>query len=404
MALRLLKFDTINPELYIQNKIKSNKEALDKMGRAEVLDWIISTRGNFSDFYTYNLKAAGWEAEEFFINHYYIEKVADELYGRGKKLRYIKEKLKNKLRPVKNRWTLEVIIDYVRSYKPDVILVREKINIRSDFWKNFGKDSLLVARLAAQMPRLWTPADWDLILTSTEAYKTFFELNGVMSYINHNGFDKRLLNELKEDGKKYDVTFVGGLGSRFWEMRTKCAAYIADKVDFKWWGYYGDNNGEDDPLVKSWQGLTSGLEMIQIYKQSKIVFNDYGEVADNMGVNQRMFEVLGAGSFLLTRYADNLEKEFPGSLFITFTDEKDCLDKINYYLKNEKEREEIAAAGQKYLLENFSYDKLMKELDVVLKESYKKKFPKSAKVLNNIAALSAVEAIQSGSEIIKFIL
>jgi len=117
--------------------------------------------------------------------------------------------------------------------------------------------------------------------------------------------------------------------------------------------------------------------MLRIYKKSRIVFNDYGEIAENTGVNQRLFEVLGLGTFLLTREAVNFRKSFPENIFVTFRDEKDCLDKINYFLKNEKEREEIASAGQKYILENYRYEDLMKNIDVILKNSYRKKFSKT---------------------------
>ncbi|MBL8007076.1 MAG: glycosyltransferase family 1 protein, partial [Ignavibacteria bacterium] len=50
-------------------------------------------------------------------------------------------------------------------------------------------------------------------------------------------------------------------------------------------------------------------------------------------------------------------------------------EKIRYYLENEKEREEIAAAGQKFILENYNYKNLMMELDQVIKKSYNKFFP-----------------------------
>ncbi|MEO6694989.1 MAG: glycosyltransferase [Ignavibacteria bacterium] len=374
MALRLLKFDTINPEQYLNERVKENLPSIKSMSRKEFLEWIISLRGNFSDFYTHNLQKLGWEAEEFFVTSYYIDKVADELYGKSKKIKKIKNKLKDKVRPVRKRWILNVIAGYIEKYKPDVILVREVIGLPSDFWKGYSNKILLVSRIAAPIPRLWSPADWDLILTSTTAYKTFFELNGIDSFINHNGFDERILKEVKNGTKKHELTFVGGLGDRYWAERTKCVEYFAGKVDFKWWGYNGNKYPEDHPINKSWQGLTSGLEMLQIYSQSKIVFNDYGKVADGMAVNQRMFEVLGLGSFLLTRDAENLNKEYPKNIFITYKDNKDCLDKINYYLKNEKEREEIAEAGQKYLLNNFTYVKLMNELDTVLRKSFQKKF------------------------------
>ena len=117
-------------------------------------------------------------------------------------------------------------------------------------------------------------------------------------------------------------------------------------------------------------------DRFEIYKQSRIVFNDYSEVANKTANNQRMYEAMGVGTLLLTREAENIKKQFPDNIFVTFRDEKDCLDKINYYLKNEKEREEIALAGQKFVLENYTYEKLMKETDTILRNSYKRKFSK----------------------------
>lgn len=374
MKLRLLKFDTINPQIYLDKKIEEHKELIGKMSRKDLLEWIISTRGNFSDFYTYNLKKLGWETEEFFTNDHYIDKVADEVYGSGKKYRYFVQSIRNKIKPVKDRIKLNVIHAYVEKYKPDVILVREQTGIPSYFWKSFDSSTLLVSRLAAPVPRHWYPSDWDLILSSTEAYKTFFELNGVPTYINQNGFDERVLAELKDEGKKYEVTFAGGLGDRYWIKRTKCFEFVAENLDFKWWGYNYNKKSAENHLNKTWQGLTSGLEMLQIYKNSKIVLNDYGEIAGGVGVNQRLFETLGVGTFLLTRYSENLVKQYPANIFMTFKDEKDCVDKAKYFLSNGKEREEIALAGQKFVLENFNYHILMKDLNEVLKESYEKKF------------------------------
>jgi hypothetical protein len=374
--MRLLKFDTINPEKYIRIKIKENSSEVSNMDRKQMLEWIINLRGNFSDFYTYHLRNLGWEAEEFIVSEPYLEKVVDELYGATKNIRHLKDDLLNRLRPFKDRWKLNAIVDYINSYKPDVILVREQIGIPSDLWHGFRNKSLIVSRIATPVPRHWSHTDFDLILTSTEAFKTFFELNGVPSYINQNGFDERVLGELKQGQKKYNSTFVGGLGDKFWINRTKCFRYLVKNTDILWWGYNEEIFPETDEIRQRHRGLASGLEMLQIYKDSKIVFNDYGEIADGMGVNQRIFEVLGVGSFLLTRQADNLNQRFPKDIFGTFTDEKDCLDKINYYLKNEKEREEMAKAGQDYIMKHYNYKDLMKELDVILKENYYSKFKK----------------------------
>jgi spore maturation protein CgeB len=376
MSLKLLKFDTINPENYLKSKIDADPQRFKNMKRKEFLDYMISLRSNFSDFYTYNLNKLGWQAEEFFITKYYLDKVADELYGSRKNLLKAGEEIKNRVRPFKKRWILKVLMDYISDFKPDVILVRELVGIPSEFWRTYSGKILLVSRIATPVPRYWSVSDWDLILTSTEAFRTFFELNGVESVINPNGFDSRILNELNDTEKEYDVSFVGGLGDRFWKKRTECVNYFADKINFRWWGFCGNKYPADHPLIKSNMGITSGLEMLEIYKKSRIIFNDYGEIADKVGVNQRIFEVLGVGTLLLTREAENLKKQFPENIFVTFKDEKDCLDKINYYLKNEKEREEIASAGQKFILENYRYEYLMKDLDKILMNSFNRKFCK----------------------------
>lgn len=375
MKLRMLKFDTINPELFLTKKVKENYSIIKEMDREQFLNWSISLRSNFSDFYTYNLNKLGWESEEFFVNDFYIDKVADELYGKSKKIKYLKETIKNKIRPVSNGQKLNIILDYVKKYKPDVIFVREISGLPSSLWRSLSKSTLLVNRVATLLPMNWSVRDWDLIFTSTNTYKTFFELNNTDSYINANGFERRVLSELKKGDKIYDVSFVGSMTNKLWRERVEVGEYITDKVNFKWWGIKNTDCANGNPLNKSYQGVTSGLEMLQIYSQSKIVYNDYPAMAEGEGVNQRMFEVMGVGSFLLTKEAENLKHKFPGELFATYRDKKDCLDKINYYLKNDKEREEIALAGQNFIINNYSYDKLMEEVDKVLRKSFFKKFP-----------------------------
>lgn len=377
--MRLLKFDTVNPEKYLRNLMAENVAEIGGMNRKELLDWIIKLRANFSDFYTYNLRGLGWEAEEFIVTGKYLDKVENELYGGSKHIKRFKGMLADKIRPVNDRRRLNILKDYIDAFRPDVILVREQIGIPSEFWGSFSSKSLLVSRLAAPMPRSWSPADFDLILTSTDVYKKFFELNNIPSQINSNGFDDRVLAELRNEGKKYDTSFVGGLGDKFWRARTSCFRYIASHSDVKWWGYNEEIFDKSDPVRQSHQGILAGLEMLQKYRDSKIVFNDYGEIADGTAVNQRIFEVLGVGSLLLTREAENLKKTFPNDLFATFKDERDCLDKINYFLKNEKEREEIASAGQAHVLKNYSYRNIAVDLDSVLKKNYELKFRKKSK-------------------------
>ena len=137
-----------------------------------------------------------------------------------------------------------------------------------------------------------------------------------------------------------------------------------------WWKYGGDGREMKDfpVLEQSYQGFTSGLEMFQIFKDSKIVINDYVDTANGIGFNQRMFEVMGSGAFMLTRKAPNFDGLFPKNIFATYEDEKDFLDKADYFLKHEKEREEIAENAQKFIVENYDYSNIVRDFSNDLKE------------------------------------
>lgn len=373
--MKFLKFDTIHPQGYL-NKVQANAKQdweLAKVNRETYLHKLLGLRINFSDFYAYNLRLAGWEAEEFILVEDYIDVVAQEMFGSFLALEKVKEEYKNKIYPVEKRWQKKIIRAYIKKYKPDVIFVREASGFSSSFWADVAYGALLVNRIACPIPMGWELGYWDLIYTSTNEYKIFFETQKVKTFINPNGFDERIISELASHGKSHEVTFVGGLGTGVFTKRTDLMETVAKSVPFKWWGYGNHLLNDNSSLLKTWQGTASGLEMFQIYKDSKIILNDYIDLAADAAVNQRIFEVLGVGSLLLTKYANNLVKDFPKDIFVMFKDTADCLDKINYFLVNEKEREEIALNGQKYLLENFSYKKLMVEVDWQLKELLQKR-------------------------------
>lgn len=64
------------------------------------------------------------------------------------------------------------------------------------------------------------------------------------------------------------------------------------------------------------------------------------------GIPLRVFDILGAGGFLITNYQQDLFDLFvPGEDFVYYESNEDLLDKIDYYLTHEEERAVIAASG-----------------------------------------------------------
>lgn len=371
--MRLLKFDTIHPHAYLQSKQAAWKDEIGNWTRSEYYHKLIALRCNFSDFYTYNLNQLSWQSEEFFINDWlYSYKLAYELYGNRYKFKRFENILKQKAGFAVEEWNLQIVRDYIEAFKPDVIFCREHTNIPSSFWKPYKKKILLVSRLSAHLPNDWSPLDFDLIYTDLPHYKDFFVYNKIETLYNHHGFDERILNELTVSERTNDVVFIGGLDQQIFSQRTAFLAEVAkgEGYQFNWWGYY--SGSIDQRLVETYKGLAAGIDMFNIYKNSKIVVNDYIDIAGGTAVNQRIFEVMGVGALLLTRESPTIHEYFPKGSVITYTSLEDCKDKIRYYLKNEDERKHIAAFGQAVILEKYNYKDLMKLLSSELKDRIKK--------------------------------
>lgn len=75
------------------------------------------------------------------------------------------------------------------------------------------------------------------------------------------------------------------------------------------------------------------------------------------GIPLRCFDIIGAGGFLLSNYQSDFDDCFvAGEDYVYFDSKNDMLDKIEYYLAHDDEREQIAAHGRQTALENHSFE------------------------------------------------
>lgn len=81
------------------------------------------------------------------------------------------------------------------------------------------------------------------------------------------------------------------------------------------------------------------------------------------GMPLRIFDIMGAGGFLLTNYqADFLDHFVPGEDFAFFDSPTDLLDKIGYYLNHEEERAAVARNGFEKLAAHHTYKHRIEEI------------------------------------------
>ena len=110
-------------------------------------------------------------------------------------------------------------------------------------------------------------------------------------------------------------------------------------------------------------------EMHRVFATSKINLNITLRSIIT-GIPLRVVDIMGAGGFLITNYQEELTDYFVnGEDLVWFDDIYDLGDKIDYYLKNEDERNRIARNGQQKMVKEFSYEtqvtKILKTVEAI---------------------------------------
>ena len=101
-------------------------------------------------------------------------------------------------------------------------------------------------------------------------------------------------------------------------------------------------------------------ELPQVFRMSKINLN-FTIPNIKSGLPLRIFDVLGAGGFLLTNYQAELPDYFEiGKDLACFESEAELVEKCSYYLTHEEERQQIAKNGYEKVKNCCSYRKRLK--------------------------------------------
>ena len=81
------------------------------------------------------------------------------------------------------------------------------------------------------------------------------------------------------------------------------------------------------------------------------------------GLPLRVIDILGAGGFLITNYQIEMEEYFDnGKDLVWFESREDLMEKIDFYLSHDSEREKIALSGNKIVCKNFNYESQLSQI------------------------------------------
>ena len=125
-----------------------------------------------------------------------------------------------------------------------------------------------------------------------------------------------------------------------------------------------------DDLMSSFESKTCrykgkvsyNSELPLVYSGSKINLNMTRKQLKST-VNQRIFDVSACKSFFLTDYRPALKDIFPFNIKdICFSSSRELKDKLNYFLKNSKERESLSQEMYKAVVSSHTYEHRAREM------------------------------------------
>ena len=155
---------------------------------------------------------------------------------------------------------------------------------------------------------------------------------------------------------QYGVSFVG---SAYGTRRRQIEQLRERGIDVSCFGYGWESGpipAKDVPRI--FRNSTISLN----FTTSPLVWGTALPHRTNQ-VKARTFEVPGAGGFLVTEWAEGLERYYtPDREIVIFKDLDDLVDKVRYYLTHPDERDTIAQAGYQRTCAEHTYDRRLSDM------------------------------------------
>ncbi|MBI4575681.1 MAG: glycosyltransferase [Planctomycetes bacterium] len=172
-----------------------------------------------------------------------------------------------------------------------------------------------------------------------------------------------------------DVLFIGNIHEHplYWPRRAMLERCLREGLRTRWWGPRVPRRLRFLPLLLGRVGRAWGGGMVYNEGWARVVAASRVFIARDVqpevrcSISNRAYWAMGCGAFYLCYHAEGIEEVFEvGRELVTFHDLDEMVSRIRYYLGHEEERRAIAQAGQRRVLEHYTYADRFREMFRVL--------------------------------------
>lgn len=235
--------------------------------------------------------------------------------------------------------------------------------------------------------KYWAPLFHWVVTTDARSLDKYHNIGYNNAILSQWGFNQYV--SIPESGDyRHEVSFIGQVHSSRQLLINRLSA---QGIHVECWGK-GWNNGriENDTMREKFVqskinlNFTASSNAVNVKRLAKILFQrrcddtyhlrsplqSFNEIRSllferRQQIKGRNFEIPGCGGFLLTEYAEDIERYFiPDKEVVIYHSIEELVEKIEYYLHHDEEREMIRKAGQQRTLKEHTYEQRFKNIFV----------------------------------------
>lgn len=337
-------------------------------------------------------------SESDFIHKYF----QNDLHLETMHIYYNFTELQNKWDENENKDPFSILLRQISFFKPDVILImniwlfpKEKLYQIKQVLHNKVRFVCYHFSWVNDLTKELLPL-YDLVLTGSNYMGEKMKSYSSNVRVVRHAFEPEILEKIDSGGNNPKVGFVGSImiGTSGHTNRIDMfSALIKNNIEFDYYGrVYGSFFNprslydhivhepykllERQKTVKYLNGICQpsqfGLAYYNCLARYGININAHAEIAATGAGNQRMFEVTGVGSCLVTDYREENKLLFEEDKeIIVYRNNNELVEKLKYLLSHPEVAKNIADNGQKRTLKDHTYRNKAKQINDYIQELFR---------------------------------